>query len=265
MSRIDHFLAAVGRPVVSHVRQLRGLSQVATQTFGAIVKGQIRGREFVRQCYLIGNRSLLFVTVTLGLLGLITVYQVATQMSQIIPDYTMLGAAFLQMITREFAPTICGLMVATRVGSGIAAEIGSMVVTEQVDALRMNNADPIRYLIVPRTLACAVMMISLSIYAVLVAFLAGMVAGLVAFDIPTQTFANTALVSLFDVGLGLTKAFAYGLAIPIIAGHSGLSTSGGSAGVGWATTRAVVNTSFAVIVLDLVISTGGYVLEGMLT
>lgn len=258
---VTRFFAAVGTPVVDVTRQVGELWNVTHRTFRAILSGQIRGREVMRQAYEIGNRSLGFVTVTLGLLGLISVYQVANQMKQILPDYTMLGAAFLQMMIREFAPTICGLMIATRVGSGIAAEIGSMVVTEQVDALRMCNADPVKYLVVPRTVACAVMMVMLAIYSVLVSYLAGMVIGKLAFDIPFDTFININLVEGADIVVGLSKAFAYGMAIPIIAGHSGLYATGGSEGVGWATTRAVVNTSFAVIVLDLIISSVGYFIQ----
>ena len=158
------------------------------------------------------------------------------------------------MMWREFAPTITGLMVATRVGSGIAAEVGSMVVTEQVDALRMCNADPVEYLLAPRTIASALMVMLLTVVGVVAATVAGMFIAKAGFDIPYQTFLNLSLVGPKDVVIGMTKAFSYGLAIPVIAGQAGLQASGGSAGVGWATTRAVVNTSFAVIVIDFVLS-----------
>lgn len=262
-SRLGGALAAVGAPFVRLGRQAADLYSVFAQVVAAVLVGAIRGREVLRQAYLIGNRSLFFITVTLGFLGLISVYQVATQIEQILPDFSMLGAAFIQMMWREFAPTICGLMIATRVGSGIAAEIGSMVVTEQIDALRMCNADPVRYLIVPRTIACAVMVVVLTVYAVLVATLAGMALGHAAFGISTSTFLSLQLVTTDDVIVGLTKALAYGFWIPIVAGQAGLSASGGSAGVGWATTRAVVNTSFAVVLLDFVISGLGYVVFDM--
>lgn len=262
MTRTDRFFAAIGAPLVMVTRQGFELSSIALQTFAAIFTGRIRGREVLRQGFLIGNRSLAFITVTLGFLGMISVYQTANQIAQIIPDFSMLGAAFLQMMVREFAPTITGLMVATRVGSGIAAEIGSMVVTEQVDALRMCNADPVRYLIVPRVVACAVMIVMLSCYATLIAMLTGMIVGNAAYGINYRTFMSLLLVRPSDVVIGLSKAFSYGLAIPIIAGHAGLYTTGGSEGVGWATTRAVVNTSFAVIVLDFVISAIGYIVVG---
>ncbi len=89
-----------------------------------------RKRQIFEQLYEVGNRSLLFITVTLGVLGMITVLQALMQIERIVPEFTMVGPAFIQAIVREFAPTVGGLMIATRVGSGIAAEIGSMVVTE---------------------------------------------------------------------------------------------------------------------------------------
>jgi phospholipid/cholesterol/gamma-HCH transport system permease protein len=255
----QNLLVSIGRPLVWAGRTSRALVGTAWHTFALICRGRIAWRTTIEQAYVIGNGSVGFITVTLGFLGLISVYQAALQIQQIVPDFTMLGAAFLSMLLREFAPTITGLMIATRVGSGIAAELGSMTVTEQVDALRMCNADPVEYLIVPRTLACAVMMIMLSVYGAAIAYLCGMVCADVAFGVNHRTFINLQIVTANDVLLGLMKAGAYGIAIPVIAGHAGLNASGGSEGVGWATTTAVVNTSFAVIVLDFLLSGFGYV------
>ncbi|MFO0748883.1 MAG: ABC transporter permease [Myxococcota bacterium] len=259
---INDRLAGIGRPIVYTWRMGRDLARLFFDTFRAIFRGRVRGREVMHQAYEIGNRSVPFVAITLGVLGLISVFQVATQIKQVIPDFTMLGAAFLQMMIREFAPTITGLMVATRVGSGIAAEIGSMVVTEQVDALRMCNADPVEYLIAPRTLASAFMMVMLTIVGILCATVTGMLIARSGFGVPFKTFLNLQLVQPADLVLGGAKAFAYGVAIPVIAGQAGLAASGGSAGVGRATTQAVVATSFAVIVLDFVISGISYVVFG---
>jgi phospholipid/cholesterol/gamma-HCH transport system permease protein len=118
----------------------------------------------------------------------------------------------------------------------------------------MCNADPVNYLVVPRFLASGVMMVALTIYAVLVAEVTGMFTAMLGFGIPPSTFLSLQMVTASDLVSGLTKAFAYGCAIPVIAGQAGLEATGGSEGVGWATTRAVVNSSFAVVVLDFVIS-----------
>jgi len=222
------------------------------------VKGRRERGAVVAQMYAVGNQSLFFLSVVMGFIGMIMVFQAGVQTKRVIPDLTMLGATYLELLVRDLAASIGALMLATRVGAGIAAEIGSMVVTEQVDALRMCAADPIDYLIKPRFLASLVMTTVLIVWGATVAFLSGMVTAYAMFDVSPQTFFNVQLVDAGDLTVGLAKCVAYGAAVPIVAGHSGLSTFGGSEGVGWATTRAVVNASLAVIVLDMIISAAGY-------
>lgn len=213
-----------------------------------------RRAQFKAQLYAIGNESLLFIVATMGVLGFIIVLQALVQIDRILAEFSMVGPAFIQGFIREFAPTITGLMIATRVGSGIAAEIGSMVVTEQVDALRMCNADPVDYLVVPRFAASLVMTVALSIVGALVGIICGGLVAVFIWDIPADMFFRLNVVSIPDTVSGLLKALAYGAAIPIVSAQAGFSSHGGSEGVGEATTRAVVNSSFAVIVLDLLIS-----------
>src|SRR5262249_50859036 len=149
-------------------------------------------------------------------------------------------------------------MLATRVGAGIAAEIGSMTVTEQVDALRMCGVDPVEYLIVPRFLAALVMQVVLTVLGVVVAIgLGGMTAAL-AFRVLPHVFLHMSHVARAAVFVGLAKCEAFGEAIPIISGFCGLRARGGSEGVGEATKLAVIGSSFAVLVLDFAISTLGY-------
>ncbi len=211
-------------------------------------------KVFLRQLHDIGNRSVLFITVTLGVLGVISVFQVLLQVERILPEFSVVGPAFIQTMVREFAPTITGLMIATRVGSGIAAELGSMVVTEQVDALRLCNADPVDYLVAPRFWACVLHTVLLTVYGGVVGVCCGAVVAHEVWEIPWTSFFSLRLVELSDAASGLMKATAYGMAIPIAAAQAGLETTGGSEGVGIATTRAVVNASFAVVVLDFLLS-----------
>jgi phospholipid/cholesterol/gamma-HCH transport system permease protein len=123
----------------------------------------------------------------------------------------------------------------------------------------MSAADPIDYLIKPRFLASLVMTICLIVWSAGVAYGAGMLTAYTMFELSPHTFINFSLVDASDLTVGLVKCVAYGAAIPIVAGHSGLMTFGGSEGVGWATTRAVVNSSLAVIILNLLISAVGFV------
>jgi phospholipid/cholesterol/gamma-HCH transport system permease protein len=262
--RFERFAASLGAPLVAGLQEARSLLWIAGRTyFFAFRSAKTRKKgEVLRQMFQVGNRSLLFVTFTMGFLGMIMVFQSCLQAQKIIGNLDLIGPIFLQLLVRDFGPSICALMVATRVGSGIAAEIGSMVVTDQVDALRMCGADPVNYLIVPRFLATTFMMVVLAIWAVFIAHIAGMYTAHFGFRVAFETYLQSYMVSFADVATGLSKAFAYGMAIPIIAGWCGLVTKGGSEGVGWATTKSVVSTSFAVIVLNLVISSIAYLLTG---
>jgi phospholipid/cholesterol/gamma-HCH transport system permease protein len=234
----------------------RELALVFVRTLYFLFRGRRERGEVVRQMYAIGVESLFFVTITMGFIGMIFVYQSGVQVRRVLPDFSLLGATYLELLVRDLAASVGGLILATRVGAGIAAEIGSMVVTEQVDALRMCAADPIDFLVVPRFAASLVMCTALILVAGAVAFGTGAVTANLAFDVPFRSFCSTQLIGWPHLVTGLTKCLAYGAAIPVVSGYCGLSTFGGSEGVGWATTRAVVNSSLAIIVLDALISTG---------
>ena len=187
-------------------------------------------------------------------------FQTCLQVGRVTGDLSLVGAEFIKILVHEFGPTLTAMMLATRVGAGIAAEIGSMVVTEQVDALRMCGVEPIDYLIVPRFLASLIMTFVLATFGVCTAVALGMLTAKLSFQVNPDLFLNTSRVTFGDVALGFSKCVAYGAAIPIVAGTCGLRARGGSEGVGWATTQAVISSSFAVILLDLGLSTIGYFL-----
>jgi phospholipid/cholesterol/gamma-HCH transport system permease protein len=251
--------ASVGRTVFEGIESARDIYGVLVRTLYYVARARIDRDAVIRQMYEIGNRSVFLLTVVIGFIGMIFVLQAGLQMQRVIPDLTMLGASFLELLVRDLAPSIVALMLATRVGAGIAAEIGSMVVTEQVDALRMCAADPVDYLVKPRFLACLVMTTVLTMWSGACSVVSGMVTAEVIFGVMPRTFWNLSLVHASDVVTGLTKCVAYGAAIPIVSSHCGLSTFGGSEGVGSATTRAVVQSSLAVIVLNFIISSAAFI------
>lgn len=251
-------VASLGAAAIAFGSVFVELYSVLVRTLYYCVKGRRERGAIAAQMYAIGNQSLFFLSVVMGFIGMIMVFQAGVQTKRVIPDLTMLGATYLELLVRDLAASLGSMMLATRVGAGIAAEIGSMVVTEQIDALRMCAADPIDYLIKPRFIASLVMTTVLIVWGATVAFVSGMITAYTMFDVSPQTFFNVQMVDAGDLTVGLTKCVAYGAAVPIVAGHSGLSTFGGSEGVGWATTRAVVNASLAVIVLDMLISAAGY-------
>jgi phospholipid/cholesterol/gamma-HCH transport system permease protein len=245
-------------PLVALARDLGGLYTLMQRTVHAVLRGKPERASVVSQAHAVGNQSVLFITVTMTVVGMITVVQSGLQTQRVIPELSLLGANIIQLLAREFAPTVCGLMLATRVGAGIAAEIGSMVVTDQVDALRMSAADPVEYLVVPRFIACVVMTTALAYWSLFVSLVAGTLAANMVFDLNYSTFVNFSLVGAGDFIIMTLKALCYGAAIPIVSAQRGLTTFGGSEGVGWATTNAVVHSSLAIIVLDLLLSVFGH-------
>lgn len=253
--RLVSLATTVGAVAIDLSAGAVGMWQVFVRTLYYCVRGRREPGAVVRQMYAMGVQSVFFITVVMGFLGMILVYQACLQSQRVVPDLTNLGATYLELLVRDIAASLGSLMLATRVGAGIAAEIGSMVVTEQVDALRMCAADPIDYLVKPRFLASLVMTTVLVIWSAAIAFTSGMLTANVFFGVSFSTFANPILVDAGDLTVGLVKCVAYGAAIPIVSSYCGLSTFGGSEGVGWATTRAVVNSSLATIMLNVVIST----------
>jgi phospholipid/cholesterol/gamma-HCH transport system permease protein len=153
---------------------------------------------------------------------------------------------------KELGPVLTGLMLSGRIGSGIAAELGSMVVTDQINALRSLGTDPIRKLVVPRILAGTLMTPVLTVVADGVGIVGGWMVARFRLQVATGVYWSSILQALYmqDIWMGLLKPFVLGFAIVSIACHVGLGTSGGTAGVGRSTTVSVVTGSVAVIAVD---------------
>jgi len=266
MTAFRRQIASLGATALGAVAAARELWLVYVGTWAGIVRlGRRQGRprgEIVRQMYWIGNRSIVFIAVTLGFIGMVITYEACLQLSRVTGDYSQVGSQYLRLIVSDFAPTLTALMLATRVGAGIAAEIGSMKVTEQIDALRMSGVLPIDYLIVPRFLASLVMTLLLSVIGGVVMFAAGGLTATYSWGVNPSIFYDASMVHGIHALLFIIKGAAFGAAIPVVAGFCGLRARGSSEGVGWATTAAVIGGSFAVIALDFAISAVALVLVG---
>ncbi|MDB4956011.1 MAG: hypothetical protein JWO36_3580 [Myxococcales bacterium] len=266
MSWLTHRIERLGLAVVDASRAAIELWLVYVGTIAGIWRGLSRRNgpkgEVARQMYAIGNRSVVFIVVTLGFIGMVMAYEACTQLARITGDYSQVGTNFARLIVSDFGPTLTAMMLATRVGAGIAAEIGSMKVTEQIDALRMSGVLPIDYLIVPRFKASVIMTVMLTTLGGLVMYGAGGLTALYTFGVNPHLFFDLQLLRGRHLILMLCKAVSYGAAIPVVAGYCGLRARGSSEGVGWATTAAVIGSSFAVIVLDFVISAAALFVTG---
>jgi phospholipid/cholesterol/gamma-HCH transport system permease protein len=187
--------------------------------------------------------------------GLILVYEGCMQALKLIPDLGGAGPAAIRSTIRVFGPLFTGLMVAFRVGSGIAAEAGTMVVTEQDGALVVTGSSPAAWLVAPRLVACMIAVPMLTVIGCIAGVLAGGILGMEAFDIQARTFFRLSMTDWGDVGVCAAKAILNGIFIPVVAAAAGLRTRGGSEGVGMAATDAVVRSAVAVVIIEFAVST----------
>jgi phospholipid/cholesterol/gamma-HCH transport system permease protein len=260
-------ITSIGSRVLDGVDAAVELWRVLVSTLNGATHRYWRGTrpagELARQLYVVGNKSLVFVAVTLGFIGMVMVYQTCLLTTQVVDGRGQVGQQWSRLLVLDVGPSLTAMMLATRVGAGIAAEIGSMKVTEQIDALRMSGVNPIDYLIVPRFIACIIMCVVLSMFGMAVAWGTGGLTGYYSFQINPRIFFDLSMVQGSHVVIGFIKAVAFGAAIPVVSGFCGLRARGSSEGVGWATTAAVIGSSFAVLVLDFIISTVGLVAFGV--
>lgn len=212
-------------------------------------------RETLRQLEVIGIRSLLIVVLTAVFSSLVMTVQTGVQLARF-GALEYLGNVVTLTLVRELGPVLTALMVGGRVGSGIAAELGSMMVTEQVDAIRSMGADPVRRLVVPRVVATVVALPLLTTLAIVLGVAGTMVLCSVEYDIDPTYFRASIVqtVHLYDFIGGLVKTLFFGLFLGVIACHQGLATAGGTEGVGRSTTKTVVITSVVTLVSDFLLT-----------
>jgi phospholipid/cholesterol/gamma-HCH transport system permease protein len=245
----------VGSPVTEWVKAALLEVQEYVRMVGlagrALVTRPFYYQDVVQQLSYVGIGSLTVVLLTGMFTGMVLALQSGLTLDQF-GARSMVGRLVSASIVKELGPVLTGLMVAGRVGSGIAAEIGSMMVTDQIAALRALGTDPIRKLVMPRILAGVLMMPVLTV----VASALGMVgAWLVTFSVlrvASSVYWNSVVQGLYiqDVWMGLIKPIFLGFAIGSIGCHVGMRTKGGTQGVGRATTNAVVASSVAVIAVN---------------
>jgi phospholipid/cholesterol/gamma-HCH transport system permease protein len=199
----------------------------------------------------IGVGSLPIVVLTGFFTGAVLALQTSNTLQQF-GSLSLTGQLVSLSMVRELGPVLTGLMVAGRNSSGMASELGSMKVTEQIDAMRAMGVDPTKKLVTPRVVATAVMLFFLSIISDLVGLTGGYVISYLRLGLNTNEYWNTAYQALRfeDVVMGLSKPFVFGLIISTIGCYYGMSAKGGTQGVGRATTQAVVAASVLILVSD---------------
>jgi phospholipid/cholesterol/gamma-HCH transport system permease protein len=228
---------------------------LAGRTFRTLFSSRFDGGEYIYQLEALGVKSLAIAAATAIFVGIVMTIQFAVSMEAFGAKDT-LGRVIAVSEARELAPSLTALVVGSRIAAGIAAELGSMTVTEQVDAIRALGADPIRRLVVPRVMACITIMPLITFIAFILGMLSSMLVAALSYGIPTEFFFSTALDSLRlnDFASGVFKTPFFGFLIGILGCYFGLGTRGGTEGVGRSTTRAVVVVSISILMADALLT-----------
>jgi phospholipid/cholesterol/gamma-HCH transport system permease protein len=231
---------------------LRGLGRftlLAWEAAVSIFKFRVAPRDLIYQMHFIGVRSQSVVLVTGAFTGMVLAAQTYFQFHKVKMDTATLAVVGVSMCS-ELGPVLTGLMVAGRVGAAIAAEIGTMRVTEQIDALRTLATHPVDYLVVPRVLAAHFVMPILVIEAIVVGIGSGYLLCISLLDIdPAYVWHNMVkYTGVVDVVIGMVKGFVYGGILAMIGCYKGMSCGEGAEGVGQATTEAVVYASISILI-----------------
>jgi phospholipid/cholesterol/gamma-HCH transport system permease protein len=233
------------------VDQMGGVGILTARTAAAAFRRPLEVSSTVYQIDSLGVRSLGIVAVTSIFIGMVMTIQFAYGLQRF-GGIEYIPRVIVLSFLRELGPTLTAIIVGGRIGSGMAAEVGAMNVTEQVDAIRALGGDPAKKLALPRVAAAMIVMPLLSIFADALGTFGALFVAAAEYDIRPRLFMQSALesVRLADLFSGLAKTPIFGFIIAIVGCHFGLTTRGGTEGVGQSTTRTVVVVSIAILVAD---------------
>lgn len=241
----------VGRGALEAVASVGRGGYLAVGAFRALRKVDIWGPLFVPQLAAVGVASIPIALFILMFTGVVMAIQASYTFTGTVPLY-FVGALTAKTIILELGPVLAGLALAGRVGASIAAELGSMRVSEQIDALEALAYDPVAYLVVPRVLAGMIMFPVVTSFAMAVGIMASWITSLAMLDLTTPEFVKglRLFFDTYDVQFALIKATSFGITVTGVGCFYGFHTRGGAEGVGISTTRAVVVSSMIILVLD---------------
>jgi phospholipid/cholesterol/gamma-HCH transport system permease protein len=252
----DTFIHAVGRLTIDVVSLFGDMTLFALRMLGWLATRLPRGRVIWPILYEIGLQSLPVILITGGFIGMVLAVQAYDQFAMMNME-TQLGAVINVTLVKELGPVLAAVMLAGRVGSAMAAELGTMRVTEQIDALSALGANPIHYLVVPRFLACFLLIPMLTLFADGIGIITGWlfsthVLGINSFH---YWYHSREFVMPWDVMSGVFKSVFFGAAIAVVACHRGFHSGAGAEGVGKAATEAFVYSFIAILAIDFMLGT----------
>jgi phospholipid/cholesterol/gamma-HCH transport system permease protein len=236
-------------------QRLSAAGLLAGQVFLHLLRARIHRRNTLDQMIIVGPESLTIALITAAFVGMVFTIQVAREFI-FFGAGSYVGGVLSLALTRELAPVLTAVVVAGRVGSAFAAEIGTMRVTEQIDALYMLKTDPIDYLVIPRVLACSLMLPVLTMISLVTGLLGGLLISDSLYGISYTLFLQSAqnFLEVWDIISSMIKSIMFGVLIAVIGCSWGLTTTGGAKGVGQSTTTAVVTSLLAIFIANFFLS-----------
>jgi phospholipid/cholesterol/gamma-HCH transport system permease protein len=244
----------LGRDTLRLLAAFGDFWQFVGQTFGWLMRGLFRLRNWRLvwpQMYEVGVKSVPVIGITGAFIGMVLAIEAYTQF-RTIGQENRLGSIINVSVVKQIGPVLAAVMLAGRVGGALTAELGTMNVTEQLDALRVMGADPVRVLVVPRFLACVILLPILTIYSDMLGVVGGWVVSVKTLGIPQDPYwrYSSQAVDNWQILEGLTKAMFFGAAIGLISCYKGFTCGAGAQGVGRACTESFVTSFIAIIVLN---------------
>jgi phospholipid/cholesterol/gamma-HCH transport system permease protein len=220
-----------------------------------LLQGKIHRRNTLEQLAIVGPDSFFIALLTAIFVGAVFTIQVAREFINFGAG-NLVGGVLAVALTRELSPVLTAVVLAGRVGSAFAAEIGTMKVTEQIDALLMLKTDPIDYLVIPRLLACFIMLPVLTLLSLITGMSGGLLIATRIYNLSDTVFLDSArdFLDIWDIGSAMIKACCFGVLIAIIGCSWGLTTTGGAKGVGQSTTTAVVTALLIIFISNFFLS-----------
>lgn len=249
-------IAFIGRKTISAAHAAKNFFDLFFKTVIQSFVPPYRTHDIFKQIHFVAVESAPVVLFCLSFAAIVTIIESSFHMKMVIQNDALVPGFASLLILRELGAIVTALLVTSRVGAGLAAEVGSMQITEQIDALKMLGIDPVRFLVVPRFVACLISGVLLTVIANSVCLFCAMLVSEVKLGQTSGTFlmAMRTFVSFQDMFFAMIKGATFGAVIPIMSCFFGFRCKAGAEGVGLATTNSVVATSVAIIVIDFVLS-----------
>jgi phospholipid/cholesterol/gamma-HCH transport system permease protein len=252
---IANVTAIVGKNILKLLRINGEFAKFTSSTFRFLFTPPFRIHETFYQMRFIGLKSLPIANITALFVGMVLVLQTGYQLNKFGAKLYVAGISAIAL-AREMIPVFTAIVVGSRVGASITAELGTMQVSEQIDAMESLAVNPIKYLVVPRFIASVLMLPVITIYADVTGFVGGLIIGNTSLNISVRMYINntTTLLLRSDFFAGVMKTFVFGAIIALVGCYYGFKTEGGAEGVGKSTTTSVVVTIVLILIVNYILS-----------